>query len=338
MQKVAELQTKVKNETFSNVFSPLGLSSVRIAFSKDSNSQRFIIERKDGRDIEVELHLPKGVAGKIKSMVIFPGCAGDSNDMTNIAQSFVKKGFAAWTVDFSVGETESQDFEDYTISQLVKDVKDVVDYVYNHESVDQAQLYIAGHSFGSFSSLLYLARSQDERIKGAIGICPVVDIFEVGFNHTAKLLEKLHHFGRILRVWMWRTKRLLKKAAFFFWRLTGKMFVLKKNGKWVYLTRKFMKDILHVNSREKVMKELSQIKQPCLLLYGDQDPWVSHEHVQEIGDNISADNKNVIALEDEGHMPLGQAGADKILRKTITWLEKIALGIPADEPQIFTAN
>lgn len=321
----------IKEETVALDFEPLGLAGHHFVLPHPSNLRRFTIEKKKGRAIQLDLHQPLKSTPKAPTIILFPGCAGNSNDLINIARRFAADGFLAWTVDYSVGDVARQDFSEYTISELVVDVSLVVDFVHQFSGVDQAQLFIAGHSFGSFSSFLYAARNHDPRIKAVIGICPVYDVVELGFNHFNELTQKFTRLGRHLRIFAKRSKRQLKKVVFFFWRLTGKLFVIKRNGSWAVLTKVFLDDIIGVNSREKVLGDIAGIEQPCLLLYGENDPWISEDNVLEIYADIKNDHKAMKVLKGEGHLPLDEKGADLIYKYTVAFLKQYCPIIPVKE-------
>ncbi|MFA6169707.1 MAG: alpha/beta hydrolase [Candidatus Margulisiibacteriota bacterium] len=318
----------INEETVSLDFAPLWLSSQHFVLPRPSNIRRFTIEKKKGRVIQLDLHQPKEPAPKAPTIIIFPGCAGNSYDLINIARRFAADGFLAWTVDYSVGDVARHDFSEYTISELVADISLVVDFVHQFSGVDQEQLFIAGHSFGSFSSFLYAARNHDPRIKAVIGICPVYDVVELGFNHFNELTQKFARLGQHLRIFAKRSKRQIKKVVFFFWRLTGKLFVIKRNGSWAVLTKVFLDDIIGVNSREKVLGDIAGIEQPCLLLYGENDPWISEANVEEIYADIKNDHKAMKVLKGEGHLPLDKKGADLIYKYTVAFLKQYCPIIP----------
>ncbi len=320
-------------------YDPIGFSShIHLVIPKPNNEFDIFIPRKGDREIKLELFVPHQFKGKTKTIILFPGCTVQGFEMANVAERFVDQGFIVWVVDFSVGEIESHSSCHYTISQLVKDVKDVIDFVYNHAFVDKDNLFIAGHSFGAFSSLLYMARYNEQRVRAVIGICPVVDVVEVGLNHIRKVIHKSPRWERLLRVWMWKARRGLKNTAFFLWKLFGKLEIIIRNGKRVSLGREFLKDLIEHNSKETVMRELASIRTPCLLLHAENDPWVSLENVQEIYDAICSSVKNLCVLKGVDHLPMDEMGAERILSKTLPWLDNISGNIFREMPPIFSTS
>ena len=228
-------------------YDPIGLSHLHYVFTKPNNVYHVIVPRENDREIKLDLYLPPKIKGKNKTIILYPGCTVQGYEMTNIAESFVDKGYYVWVVDFSVGEVESHTFCHFTISQLVKDVKDVIDFVYSQHFVDKDNLIIAGHSFGAFSSLLYLARHKEKRIKAVISICPVIDVVEIGLNHFRQIAHKAQSLERVLKVLIWKARRILRNLVFLGWKLFGKFLFIIKNGKKVFLSREFLDDILKHN-------------------------------------------------------------------------------------------
>ena len=308
-------------ETIAIDYAPLWLSNMHFVLPRPSNVRRYHLKGQNDKTIYLDLHPPAKLKDKHKTIIILPGCGGNSIDMVNIARRFSRDGYLAWTVDYAVGDIYGDDFDDYTISELIIEIKLIIDFVYEHELVDKEHLYIAGHSFGGFSSVLYLARSRDQRISAVIGICPVFDVVEIGFNHFYKLADNFSGWGRLLKLIVKRAKNKLKKLVFFIWGATGKLFVIKKNGRWMRLTRKFMNDIVEVNNHDAVLRDIARIEQPCLFLYGENDPWISVSNVKEVYKDHSAGRKAIGVLAKEGHLPIDELGAEEICERTISWLE-----------------
>jgi pimeloyl-ACP methyl ester carboxylesterase len=319
-------------------YDPLMLSHLHYVVPQPHERiSEIVIPRRGDREIKLELYIPEGIAKETKSIIFFPGCMIQGYEMVNVAEKFLEKGYVVWVVNFSVGDTEKHSFCNYTISQLVKDVKDTINFVYAHTLVDKKNLYLAGHSFGAFSSLLYLARHKDPRIRAAIAICPVIDVVEVGLNHIRQIIHNMHHAERLLRVWVWKSRRFLKNMVFFFWKVFGKFLFMIRNGDKVFLSRKFLEDIILHNSKDKVLKELSKIKTPLLFLHAEFDQWVRVENVIKLYGRITSGLKKVFVLKGVNHLPLGAKGADQIAEKAIPWLESFcASAIP--EPAIISSD
>jgi|GEM_PF-3977336 len=341
MKPLRTPRVKEVEEVITVDYDSFGLSHLHYVIPKPHNVRELTVPRQDDRELKLELFLPcpeKKSMAKTKTMVLFPGCTVQGYEMSNIAERFAKQGFVVWVVDFSVGEVESHSFCHYTISQLIKDVKDVIDFVYAHPYTDKKNIFMAGHSFGAFSSLLYLARHDEKRIKAAIGICPVVDVVEVGINHIQQIVHKAPRWERVLRVWVWKARRILRNIAFFAWKACGKFEFIVKNGKKVFLSREFLYDIIKHNNKEKVMRELSKIRVPCLLLHGEDDPWVKLENVKEIYETICSSAKHLLIMKDVGHLPLDRLGAEQIITKALPWLESVGGGILQEIPQLFSIS
>ncbi|MBU0629578.1 MAG: alpha/beta hydrolase [Candidatus Margulisbacteria bacterium] len=311
----------IREESFTIDFAPLWLSSLHFVLPRPSNVCRYHLNGQNNKTIHLDLHPPAEIKDKHRTIIILPGCGGNSVDMVNIARRFSREGYLAWTVDYAVGDVCREDFDDYTISELIVEIKVIIDFVCEHELVDKQHIYIAGHSFGGFSSVLYLARSHDPRITAVIGICPVFDVVEIGFNHFYRLADKFSSWGRLLKLIVKKAKNKIIKLAFFIWGATGKLLVIKKNGHWMRLTRKFMDDIVKVNNHDAVLRDIARVDQPCLFLYGENDPWISVSNVKEVYKDLSAGRKAIGVLEKEGHLPIDELGAEEICERTISWLE-----------------
>jgi pimeloyl-ACP methyl ester carboxylesterase len=124
--------------------------------------------------------------------------------------------------------------------------------------------------------------------------------------------------------------------VFFVWKAIGKFEFIIKNGKRIFLSREFLYDIMKYNRKEKVMKELSKISIPCLLLHGENDPWVTLENVTEISAKICSSVKHVLILKGVDHMPLDRVGSEQIIANVLPWLENVCGGILQGIPPIIS--
>ena len=295
---------------------------VNIEIPKPFGAAEVIIRRSKGTDIKLQTYLPSKVKKKLRTLIVFPGCGSEGNEMAHIARRFQKKGFFVFTATYSAGAFEDQDYKNYTISQMVKDIKEVIDYVYNHVLVDEKEIYVMGHSLGSFSSLLYLARHKDRRVRAIIGISPVIDIIEVGFNHAVAMAEtEFAHFANFLKIIIRLIKHFIKDIIFRIWRFFGKLTVIKKNNKWVTLSVKFLEDILLHHHKEKVLEDLQSLEHPVLVLHGADDQWVSFKNVLEIYEKIHPEIRAVSILKDVGHFLLDNESVDHLTESVDKWIE-----------------
>jgi alpha-beta hydrolase superfamily lysophospholipase len=295
---------------------------VNIEIPKPFGAAEVLIRRSKGSDIKLHSYLPSKINKKLRTLVIFPGCGSEGSEMAHIAHRFQKKGFFVFSATYSAGAFEDQDFKNYTISQMLKDIKEVIDYVYNHVLVDKKEIYVIGHSLGSFSSLLYLSRHKDKRVRAVIGISPVIDIIDVGFNHAVAVAEtEFENIADFLKGIIYFIKGLVKDIIFRVWRFFGKITIVKKNNKWVTLSVKFLEDILHHHKKEKVLEDLKSLEHPVLLLLGAKDQWVRFNNVLEIYNKMRPEIKAISVVKDVGHFLLDNEGIDNLTEVVDKWIE-----------------
>lgn len=295
---------------------------VNIEIPKPFGAAEVIIRRGKGRDIKLHTYLPDKVFKKLRTLIIFPGCGSEGAEMAHIAQRFQKMGFFVFTATYSAGAFEDQDFKNYTISQMVEDIKEVIDYVYSHVLVDKKEIYIMGHSLGGLSSLLYLARHKDKRVRAVIGMSPVIDIIEVGFNHAIALVEsKFSKLAFFMKGIICLLKDFIKAIIFRIWKLFGKFAILKKNKKWITLSVKFLEDMLLYHRKEKVLEDLQSLEHPVLLLHGADDQWVSFKNVLEVYEKIHPEIRAISVLKGVGHFLVDNKEIDELTEAVDKWIE-----------------
>jgi uncharacterized protein len=114
------------------------------------------------------IHYPKKQTNKLA--ILCPGYL-DSKDykhLVSLAEALSEQGYTAVRFD-PIGTWGSEgNISNYTTSQYLKDIKNVLEYMLNLKSYDQ--ILLGGHSRGGQVSILYAAR--DSRINVVLGIMP----------------------------------------------------------------------------------------------------------------------------------------------------------------------
>lgn len=277
------------------------------------------------RKIGIDLYKPGQVEKKNKSIILFPGFTIRKKELKNIAKKLCSDGYLVWAVDFSVAEITHSDFSKLTISQLIREVKIAIDFVCKQELVDKKQIYAAGHSMGSFSLLLYLSRTQDPRIRAVVAINPVHDVIEVSLNCIGQFLK----FAKIPTALFDKTRNIIKNSIIFLWKLSGKLMVFKKDKRGS-VHKQFLWDIMEINHNERIKKDLSRLKTPCLLLHSEKDTWVKYDHVHGVYSKLQTELKTIGVIKDAQHNPFDEAAAERIAEHTLPWFDHFSYSLPEE--------
>jgi len=130
-----------------------------------------------GINIEGRLYSPDSSGGGAV-VVCHPhpqfGGSMDNNVVRAVSEALCEAGFQALTFNFrGVGRSEGS-YEDGIGEQ--DDVKGALDCL---EKAGAGNVFVVGYSFGAWVGLW--AASDDERVKGVVGISPPLTMFDFGF-------------------------------------------------------------------------------------------------------------------------------------------------------------
>ncbi len=120
----------------------------------------------DGKDLAATIHWPSKDTEKLA--ILCPGYL-DTKDyphLIGLAEELAEEGHVSIRFDFT-GTWESKGtIEDYTVSQQLKDIENVIAYMLKERKY--THILLGGHSRGGFVSILYAAR--DPKISMVLGI------------------------------------------------------------------------------------------------------------------------------------------------------------------------
>jgi pimeloyl-ACP methyl ester carboxylesterase len=217
--------------------------------------------------------------------ILCPGYL-DSKDykhMVSLAEALSKRGYTVVRFD-STGTWESEgDISDYTTTQYLEDIKNVLEFMLKQS--DYKQILLGGHSRGGMVSILYAAR--DSRISLVLGIMP-------------------------------SSKRTLMGMRREGWKETGINIEQRDLPDDKNKSREFRVPYSHVEDRDKydVIKDVKKIKVPVVFIAGELDESALPEYVKEIFDNAN-EPKKFITIPGIGHDYRRNDDEIKILNKKV---------------------
>lgn len=208
----------------------------------------------------------------------------------------------------------------------------------NGEVLDQLlpgrDVVIVGHSTGGFAGLC-LALARPDRVRGVVSVGGFADGQWIGLEGDMQLMarkEKLGAFGPMaLRITSWLTTRwpwLHSKAASMF-----------AHDKRVFLADKPTKEALRMMRRDArlqnqdqllaffsgirdvdIWDQVSQIKQPVLVLDGQCDPVIPHQKTLRLAETLP--NSRLLLYPNVGHMVANERRED-FWRDIVAWQDTI---------------
>lgn len=240
-------------------------------------------------NVSAAIHYPENKNG---NLVIF--CPGylDSKDyrgLVGLSETLEKQGYTVVRFE-PTGTWESEgDISDYTTSQYLEDIKNVLDYMLSQASYKQ--ILLGGHSRGGQVSILYAAR--DSRISIVLGIMP----------SSGGPMERQ------------RRKEWERQGV----NISQRDLPDDKNKK-----KEFCVPFGHVLDQElyNAVVDVKKIKAPIILIAGELDDLVPPDDVKEIFDNAN-EPKKFFVIPNIGHNYRFNDSEVKIVNEKI--LEQLSL-------------
>jgi pimeloyl-ACP methyl ester carboxylesterase len=179
-----------------------------------------------------------------------------------VANYYAEHGFRYLKFNFSHNGTTADKptefadliaFSDNTFSIELEDLHDVIDFVCNGSSMPRVTgVYLIGHSMGGGISIIQTA--EDSRVKKLV------------------TMASISGFGN-----------LWPKAAEEQWKLSGIMYMPnKRTGQDMPLKATLLDDLRNNPGRLDILAKAAQIKQPWLIVHGDEDTTVPLSHAKEL--------------------------------------------------------
>ncbi|MBE0644574.1 MAG: dienelactone hydrolase family protein [Bacteroidetes bacterium] len=220
--------------------------------------------------IRGDIHLPAEIENA-PVVIICHGFKGfkDWGGFPYAAEHFALKGFVALRFNFSLNGIEDS-FMDFTaldrfahntISRELDDLGDLVDAITAggllSESCDTSQIGLVGHSLGGGIAIVYA--SEDERIGAVASWAGVADFMR----------------------WGKKTRAM--------WRKTGRLEIENaRTGQMMPMDAGMLDDLESHITRFDIPAAAARMKQPLLILHGEQDVSVSIEEGRRIA--VAADD------------------------------------------------
>ena len=179
-----------------------------------------------------------------------------------VANYFAEHGFRYLKFNFSHNGTTADKpidfadliaFSDNTFSIELEDLRDVIDFVCNGSSMPTVSgVFLIGHSMGGGISIIQTA--EDDRVKKLVTMASISD------------------FGN-----------LWPKEAEEQWKLSGIMYMAnKRTGQEMPLKSTMLDDLRNNPGRLDILAKAAHIKQPWLIVHGDEDTTVPLAHAKEL--------------------------------------------------------
>jgi len=228
------------------------------------------IQNSLGGIISVSVHYPESITNKLA--ILLPGYL-DSKDyphLVSLAKDLSNVGYTAVRVDLTGMWESGSNIEDYTVTQHLKDIQNVVEYMLTENKYEH--IVIGGHSRGGFLSILYAIK--DSRISAVIGIMPPYAL--LARNVNKEKVKKWEEAGS--RIYSLDVPGSNKE---------------KKEVKVPYSN-------IEDTKKYNLLNEINMLHCPLLLIAGELDEVILPTDVEDIYKEAN-DPKKYIVLQGIGH-------------------------------------
>jgi len=220
--------------------------------------------------------------------------------------------------------------EGFSQSHVTPDLFNMLNGAVLDQLLPGRDIIIVGHSTGGFAGLC-LALARPDRVRGVVSVGGFADGRWIGLEGDMQLMarkEKLGPFGPVaLRITAWLTTRwpwLHAKAASQF--AHDRSAFLIDNPTKVAL-RAMRRDARMQNQDQliaffagirdvDIWDQISQIKQPVLVLDGEHDPVIPHDKTLRLAETLP--NGQLLLYPNVGHMVMNERRED-FWRDIIDW-------------------
>ncbi len=241
--------------------------------------------------------------GKLSAVINYPKnetknlailCPGylDSKDykhLVGLAKVLSEEGYTVVRFE-PTGTWESEgDISDYTTTQYLEDIKNVLEYMLSQTSYKH--ILLGGHSQGGQVSILYAAR--DKRISLVLAIMP-------------------------------SSKNIMASQRYKDWERKGVSISYRDLPDNKDKKKEFQVPFSHVGDREKydVMGDVKRIKIPIIIVAGELDDICLPEHVKEIFDKANQPKK-FVTISGIGHDYRHNSKEVELVNKEVLKLIKV---------------
>ncbi len=260
---------------------------------KSNSMEKLKIKNRKNQNIAVILEKsgnPKGLA------FVMHGLGGfkEQPHIATFAQAFKDKGLTVVRFDTTntYGESDG-DYADATTTNYFEDLEDVTEWA-KDKSWYKEPFYLAGHSLGGISTILY-AEKYPKCVKGLAPISTVV---------SGKLSMETERFQKEKDDWEktgWREQKSESVPG------------LVKRLKWSHMIDRMKYDVL---------PEAHKLSMPVLLIAGTEDDSTPPPHQQILFDAITHSNKEFHIIQNAPHTFREPEQLEEIKTLFSQWIDK----------------
>lgn len=205
-----------------------------------------------GLKLSTILSIPENTV-KSPIVLLLQGFLGkkDGTKLNSISEELLLNGIATMRFDYAgYGKSEGNAETEYLISNMLKDIDLILDFVKANDKIDSSRIGIWGQSMGGMLALLSASSHNEVKLVCAVSSPPTITLND-------DLENKINE---------WKEKGYLER--------------FNSNGNLIKITYKFVEDARKWNA----IKEVTKIDSPKLFIVGTEDTTVQPKSTIEIFD------------------------------------------------------
>jgi len=232
------------------------------------------------------LHIPKG-KGPFPTVIVQHGFSGNHNSpiIKKISDNLEKNRFIVLRFTLSGHKPSGGTYKDVLASQFIKDIEKALDFLIKNPKVNKNRIGMAGHSMGSFASLVS-ANVFNKQIRSVVSI------------------SSLYNVGALLKSF-YRDKKV-EESNKDYWKIGGFKVTTKHFNDRSYLQKKFL---------------ISDIHCPVLIIHGNQDRRVQLKDAYTIY-SLLGDPKELKIIKGADHGFKSERYSKQVVSSTLKWFNK----------------
>lgn len=217
----------------------------------------------------------------------------DQPHIRTIAEAFTEKGYTTVRFDTtnSFGESDGK-YDDATLTNYYNDLEDIISWAKEQPWFIEP-FYLIGHSFGGISTALY-AEQYPQQVNALAPISTVI---------SGELSKETRKYKDKLLEWE-KTGWLIKKSS-------SNPAIVRKLP-WAHMEDRLQYDIL---------KNVSQLTMPVLLIVGDKDDATPYKHQKLLYDMLPGE-KEIHIIRDAPHTFINSEHLLELKQIFLRWISK----------------
>ncbi|GIW22024.1 MAG: alpha/beta hydrolase [Candidatus Sericytochromatia bacterium] len=281
--------------------------------------KEFFIENNDIK-LHSNLYIPNE-KNKFPALLLIHGFLSSKEEYGDLPSKLSEKSYVVLTFDFRGHGKSNGDRGYYTSKSHLQDSSSALNFLLNHENVDNEKFAVIGHSLGSIAaSRLVTEDEKGKKARTCILLCPPRK-----FEDSIGKLEKLAY--KILYDLNSPILLFTGKHLYLPYKYKAKDILLSPEAIRRLESKGDLQDKMPVANYKYMIEEInhekiaSKINIPTLFIVAKNDKLISNSKSKMVFDAINTNDKKYVEITNTGHSIMMDYSSDKVYDEIVSWLE-----------------